>query len=87
MLLVAEVNQGVQPIDTLHNDITATPAIAAIRATVFNKFFTVEANGTAPARAGTDVDFGQIEEFHIMSLVQLCAAKLVEGRATSLICL
>ena len=38
MLLIAEVDERVQPVDRLHPDIAAAPAIAAVRAAVFHVF-------------------------------------------------
>ena len=64
MLLVAKVDQRVQPVHHLDDDVAATPAIAAIGAAIFDEFLAPEGDAAAAPRAGADMDFGKVEEFH-----------------------
>ena len=76
MLLVAEIDQRVQTVNRFGPDIAAAPAIAAIGAAIFDVFFTPEADAARATAARTDIDLGEIEKFHVITL---CAARL-EGR-------
>ncbi len=64
MLLVAIVDQRVQPVDRLQPDIAAAAAIAAIRPAELDEFFAPERHRTGAAVAGADVNLGLIEKFH-----------------------
>src|SRR5690606_14626769 len=64
MLLVAEVDQGVQPIGRLDPDVAALAAVAAVGAAVGNEFFATERDGARAAVAGANIDLGLIEELH-----------------------
>src|SRR5690606_12076342 len=64
MLLVAEVDQGVQPIGRLDPDVAALAAVAAVRAAVGNELFATERDGARAAVAGANVDLGLVEELH-----------------------
>ena len=64
MLLIAEIDQRVQPLNGLDPDRAAIAAIAAIRAAEFNELLAPERDAAATARAGADIDFGKIEKFH-----------------------
>ena len=64
VLLIAIVDQGIEPVDAFEHDVTAAPAIAAIGSAEFDELFTQEGHGAAPAIAGADKDFGLIEKLH-----------------------
>src|SRR5258708_35275525 len=64
MLLIAIVDQGIQPIDALRDDIAAAAAIAAVRATELDELLAPERNATRAAVAGADVHLGLVEELH-----------------------
>src|SRR5690606_25796092 len=67
MLLVAVVDQRVEPIDTFDDHVSAPSAIAAIGAAEFDEFLAPERDGTRPASARADIDLGLVEEFHSFS--------------------
>ncbi len=71
VLLVAVVDQGVQPLDGLDPDIAAAPAIAAVRASELDELLTPERHGSAPSVAGAHIDLGLIEELHRGLIVQV----------------
>ena len=64
MLVVAEVDQGVQALDRLDPDVAAPATVTAVRATVLNVFLPPERHGPAAAVSGPDVDLAFVEEFH-----------------------
>ena len=64
MLLVAVVDERVQPVDALRPDVAAAPAVAAVGAAELDELLAAEGERTVPAVAGADVDLGLIEEFH-----------------------
>ena len=64
MLLIAEIDQRIEAGDRLGNDITAVPAVAAIRAAEFDELLAPERNAAVPARAGLNIDLGLVEKFH-----------------------
>src|SRR3546814_12970549 len=64
MLLVAVVDQGVQPVDAFDPDVAALAAVAAVGAAVFDELLAAEAHGTGAAMAAFDIDLGLIEELH-----------------------
>ena len=64
MLLVAVVDQRIEPVDALDHDVAAAPAIAAVRAAEFDEFFAQERHRAGAAIAGADVNLGLIEELH-----------------------
>src|SRR5207253_2481380 len=64
MLGVAEVDQGVQPLDRLEDDVTALAAIAAVGAAIFDIFLAPEGDGAGAARARADEDLGLVEKMH-----------------------
>src|SRR5690606_2647548 len=64
MLLVAVVDQGVQPFHRLGPDRSAPAAIAAVRAAEFDELLAPERDAARPAAARADIDFGKVEEFH-----------------------
>ena len=65
MLVVAEVDQGVQPVDRLDPDIAALAPVAAVGAAILDVFLPPERHGAAAAVAGANVDLGFVEKFHV----------------------
>ncbi|MCY1236842.1 hypothetical protein D9M72_495150 [compost metagenome] len=64
VLLVAEVDQGVETVDGLHPDIAAATAIAAVRSAELDELLAPERDGACAAVAGADIDFRFVEKFH-----------------------
>ena len=65
VLLVAVVDQRVQPVDRLDPDVAAAPAVAAVRPAELDEFLAAERHRAGAAVAGADVDFRLVEEFHL----------------------
>ena len=65
VLLVAVVDQRVQPVDRLDPDVAAAPAVAAVRPAELDEFLAAERHRAGAAVAGTYVDFRLVEEFHL----------------------
>jgi hypothetical protein len=64
MLRVAEVDQRIQVMFGNENDIAALAAIAAVRATEFDKLLPPESDHTIATVTGAQVDLSLVEEFH-----------------------
>ena len=64
VLLVAEIDKGIEAIDRFDNDIASAPSITAVWATIFNMCFTPEANATGTAVTAFDEYFCGIEKLH-----------------------
>src|SRR5690606_8356188 len=64
MLLIAIVDEGIQPIDGLGPDIAALAAVAAIRAAELDVFLAAEADGAVAPGTGAKVDAREVEKFH-----------------------
>ena len=64
MLLVAIVDQRVQPVDRLREDVAAAPAVAAIGTAELDEFLAAKRDRARAAVAGADVDLGLVEELH-----------------------
>src|SRR4051812_33707842 len=64
MLLVAVVDQGVEPVDAVDDHVATTTAIAAIGAAEFDEFLAQETDRAGATIAGTDIDLGLVEKFH-----------------------
>src|SRR5258708_37136177 len=64
MLLVAIVDQGIEPIDALRDDIAAAAAIAAVGTAELDELLAPERDATRPAVAEADVHLGLLEELH-----------------------
>ena len=69
MLLVAIVDQRVQPVDRLHPDVAAAAAVAAVRPAELDELLAPERDRAGAAVAGADIDLGLVEEFHDGCLV------------------
>lgn len=67
MLLIAIVDERVQPLDRLDPDRTAMAAVAAIRPAEFDEFLAPERHAARPTAARADIDFGKVEELHVGS--------------------
>ena len=65
MLLVAVVDQRVQPVDGFEPDVAAAAAIAAVRPAELDEFFAAERDRASAAVAGADIDFRLVEKFHL----------------------
>ena len=65
MLLVAVVDERVQPVDAFRPDVAATPAVAAVGAAELDELLAAEGERAVPAVAGADIDLGLIEKFHL----------------------
>jgi hypothetical protein len=70
MLLVAVVDQGIEPVDRFHDHVAAAPAVAAIRPAELDEFLAPERDAAVPARPGGDIDLGFIQEFHGSSVAR-----------------
>ncbi len=70
VLLVAVVDQGVQPVRRLDPDVSTASAIAAVGATELDELLAPERHGAAAPVAGANVDLGLVEEFHRGLIVQ-----------------
>src|SRR6478672_11920562 len=64
MLLVAIVDQRVEPIDDLNDHISAAAAIAAGGAAELDEFFAAKRHAAVTAVAGADIDLCLVQEFH-----------------------
>jgi hypothetical protein len=64
VLLVAVVDQGVEPVDGLDDDVAALAAVAAGRSAEFDELLAPERDAAVAARAGHNVDLGFVEELH-----------------------
>src|SRR6266536_4378798 len=64
MLLVAVVDECVEPVDRLHNHVAALAAVAAVRPAELDEFLAPERHAAVPAVARADIHLGFIEEFH-----------------------
>ena len=64
VLLVAVVDQRVEPVDRLDHDVAAFAAVAAARPAELDELLAPERHAAVTARAGLDVDLGFVEEFH-----------------------
>src|SRR5215831_2519073 len=64
VLLIAVVDQRVEPIDSLNDDIAAAPAIAAGGTAELDELLAPERHAAVTAVAGANIDLCFIEEFH-----------------------
>src|SRR5882724_11868853 len=70
VLLIAIVDQRVQPVDDFDDDIAAAAAIAAGGAAELDILLAAERDAAVAAVAGADIDLGFIEEFHGLQVRQ-----------------
>src|SRR5579864_4389081 len=64
VLLVAIVDQRVQPVDGLHNDVAAATAIAAGGTAELDILFAAKRHAAVTAVAGANINLRFIKEFH-----------------------
>jgi hypothetical protein len=64
MLLVAEVDEGVEVLGRLHDHVAAAPAGAAVGAAELDELLAPEADRAGAAVAAAQVDLGLVEELH-----------------------
>src|SRR4051812_7560135 len=64
VLLVAIIDQRVQPVGDLDDDVAAAPALAAAGPAELDILLAPERDAAIAAIAGADIDLGFIEEFH-----------------------
>src|SRR3984885_4882084 len=67
MLLVAIVDQGIQPIDHFDDHIAATPAIAAGGSAELDILLAEEGHAPVSTVAGADIHLGFVEKFHALT--------------------
>src|SRR5262247_3800699 len=82
MLLVAVVDEGVEPIDRLHDHVAALAAVAAVRPAELDEFLAPERHAAVPAVARANIYLGFIEEFHDARYA-IAAAKYESARERS----
>jgi hypothetical protein len=64
MLVVTEINKGIQITDAFKPDVATLATIAAIGASIFDEFLTMEAFGASTAVSALYKDFCFVEKFH-----------------------
>src|SRR5690606_11859512 len=64
MLLVAEVDERVQPLHRLGPDRAAIAPVAAVRPAELDELLAPETRTARAAATGTDIDLGKIEKLH-----------------------
>jgi hypothetical protein len=64
MLLVAVVDQRVQPVDRLDPDVAAAAAVATVRSAELDELLAPERDRASAAIAGADIDFCLVEKLH-----------------------
>jgi hypothetical protein len=74
MLLIAIVDERVEPVDRLGDHVAAPAAVAAVRSAEFDEFLAAERHAAVPAIAGTNVDLGFVEKLHFPSAAQRVAS-------------
>src|SRR5258708_31160619 len=72
VLLIAIIDQGVEPVGDLDNDVAASAAIAAARSAELDILLAPKRHAAVAAVAGADIDLGFIEKFHGVSVSQGC---------------
>ena len=64
VLVVAVVDQGVEPIDRLDPHVAAAAAVASVRAAEGDELLAPERDRAPAAVAGADVDLALVQELH-----------------------
>src|SRR5262249_51263320 len=64
MLLVAIIDERIEPVDRLHDHVAALAAVAAVRPAELDESLAPERHAAVAAVARADVHLGFIEEFH-----------------------
>src|SRR5690606_26172198 len=68
VLLIAKVDQRVQVLDALDPDVAALAAVTPVRTTELDELLAPETDASGPAIPGADIDFGLVEELHLIWL-------------------
>jgi hypothetical protein len=68
MLLIAIVDERVEIVDAADDDVSAMAAVTAVRSAELDELLAPEADAAVTAIAGLDVDLGEVEELHAVSL-------------------
>src|SRR5690349_13066671 len=71
VLLIAIVDERVETIDCLDDDVTAFSAVAAIRPAELDKLLAPKRDAAISARAGCDINFRLVQEFHVVAARRL----------------
>src|SRR5690606_32360471 len=66
VLLVAKVDEGVEPIDAFDDHVAAAAAVAAVRSAKLDVLLAAEGDRARAAVACLHIDLGLVEEFHCM---------------------
>src|SRR6202011_5067924 len=69
VLLIAIIDQGVEPVGDLDNDVAAAAAIPAARSAELDELLAAKRHAAVAAVAGADIDLGFIEKFHDISVI------------------
>ena len=64
MLLVAVVDQRVQPLDRLGDDVATLAAVPAVRPAELDELLAAERHAAVTTVAGADIDLGLVEKLH-----------------------
>src|SRR5262245_35323077 len=64
MLLIAIIDQGIEPVDGFNDDVTAVAAIAAVRPSELNELLAPARDTAVPAGARRNIHFGFVKKFH-----------------------
>ena len=65
VLLVAVVDQRVEPVDGRDDHVAAAPAVTAVRPAELDELLAAERDAAVSAVAGADIDLGLIKKFHV----------------------
>ena len=79
MLLIAEVDQGIESVHAFRNHVAAATAVAAVRTAELDELLAPECDAAVAAVAGANVDLGFVEKFHAANMRAL--ARYCEGAA------
>src|SRR5262245_15466156 len=68
VLLIAVIDQRIEPVHGLDDHVATFSAIAAVRTAELDEFLAPERHAAIAARAGQYVNLGFVEEFHITAI-------------------
>ncbi len=83
VLLVAIVDQGIQPVDSFREDVAAAPAVAAVGPAELDELLAAKGDRARAAVAGADIDLGLVEEFHTRPSSQSARVSCMSNVGTS----
>jgi hypothetical protein len=78
MLAKLEVKEGSPAQGGADNDVSSMTSVAAVRSSPRHEFLPPEADATAAAVAGFDIDLCLVDEFHAVSYAFICGG--ADGR-------